>query len=183
MFGLLAVPVTAQAGVFTTPSGLSGGDHYRLIFARLDKTLATSTDIATYNAFANAEAALNTLLPSTTWSALVSTRAVNAVDDVACAGACAIAPILESVRKVYLGLQSLLSIIRMDANRRNATAILVRFSKSFASRRHRFSQASVRSTTQRFGMITNPFVWSERFTISTESCGITVATADANCGP
>ena len=65
--------------------------------------------------------------------------------------------VLESVRKVHIGLQSLLIIIRIDANRMNATAIRVRFSKSFANLRHRFSQASVRSTTHLFGMTTNPF--------------------------
>ena len=47
--------------------------------------------------------------------------------------------------------------MRIDANLRNAVAILVRFSKSLANRRHRFSQASVRSTTHRLGMTTNPF--------------------------
>src|SRR5271165_6659579 len=54
---------------------------------------------------------------------------------------------LESVRKVYEGLQSLRSMRRMEASRRNASALSVRFSKSLARRRQRLSQARVRSTT------------------------------------
>ena len=45
-------------------------------------------------------------------------------------------------------------------------ALRLRFSQSLASLRHRLSQASVRSTIQRFGKTTNPFVRSERLTIS-----------------
>ena len=55
--------------------------------------------------------------------------------------------LLESVRKVYEGLQSLLSIRRIEASHRNASALSVRFSKSLASRRQRLSHAKVRSTT------------------------------------
>lgn len=50
-----------------------------------------------------------------------------------------------------LELLSFLSISRMDASLMNARALRVRFSKSLASRRHRLSQANVRSTTQRPG--------------------------------
>src|SRR5215469_15868217 len=39
----------------------------------------------------------------------------------------------ESVRKVYKGLQSRRSMRRMEASRRNASALSVRFSKSLAS--------------------------------------------------
>ncbi len=63
---------------------------------------------------------------------------------------------LESVQKVYDALQSFLNISRMDASRTKASAILVRFSKSLASLRQRPSQAKVRSTTHRFGRISNP---------------------------
>ena len=59
----------------------------------------------------------------------------------------------------------------------------LRFSKSLARRRQRLSHAKVRSTTQRIGSTTKPLAWSERFTISTERCGRTFATASANCGP
>src|SRR5438046_2111168 len=38
---------------------------------------------------------------------------------------------------------------RMEARRRNASAVQLRFSQSLASRRQRLSQASVRSTIQR----------------------------------
>src|SRR5271166_2965269 len=61
--------------------------------------------------------------------------------------------VLESVRKVYEGLQSLRSMRRMEASRRNASALSVRFSTSFARRRQRFSQAIVRST--------NPAHWQD----------------------
>jgi hypothetical protein len=63
---------------------------------------------------------------------------------------------LESVQEVCQGLQSLRSMSRMDASRRKANALRVRFSKSLARRRQRLSQAMVRSTIQRFGRTTNP---------------------------
>ena len=46
---------------------------------------------------------------------------------------------------------------RIEASRRNASALRLRFSQSFASLRQRLSQAKVRSTTQRRGSTTNPF--------------------------
>src|SRR5215831_462212 len=55
---------------------------------------------------------------------------------------------------------------RIEASRRNASALRLRFSQSFASLRQRLSQAKVRSTTQRRGSTTNPFVRSECLTIS-----------------
>ena len=90
---------------------------------------------------------------------------------------------LESVRKAYVELQSFRSIRRIDASRRNARALRLRFSKSFARRRHRLSHAKVRSTTQRIGSTTKPLAWSDRFTISTDRLGRICATAVANCGP
>jgi hypothetical protein len=63
---------------------------------------------------------------------------------------------LESVPKVYQGLQSFRNISRMEASRRKASALRLRFSKSLARRRQRLSQAIVRSTIQRFGRTTNP---------------------------
>src|SRR5262249_28034829 len=80
-------------------------------------------------------------------------------------------PVLESVRKHQAGLQSFRSMRRIEASRRNASALRLRFSQSFASLRQRLSQAKVRSTTQRRGSTTNPFVRSERLTISVSSCG------------
>ena len=64
--------------------------------------------------------------------------------------------VLESVRKHYLGLQSFLSIRRIEARRKNASAFRLRHSQSLAKRRQRLSQAMVRSTIQRFGKTTNP---------------------------
>ena len=46
---------------------------------------------------------------------------------------------------------------RIEARRKNAKALRVRFSKSLANRRHRLSQAKVRSTTQRRGRTSKPF--------------------------
>src|SRR5262249_14622756 len=68
---------------------------------------------------------------------------------------------LESVRKHQAGLQSFRSMRRIEASRRNASALRLRFSQSFASLRQRLSQAKVRSTIQRRGSTTNPFVRSE----------------------
>ena len=62
-----------------------------------------------------------------------------------------------SVREHHAGLQSLRSMRRIEARRRKASALQLRFSQSLASRRQRFSQAMVRSTIQRFGRTTNPF--------------------------
>src|SRR5262249_38731582 len=78
---------------------------------------------------------------------------------------------LESVRKHQAGLQSFRRMRRIEASRRNARALRLRFSQSLTSLRQRLSQAKVRSTTQRRGSTTNPFVRSERLTISVSSCG------------
>src|SRR5215472_9653936 len=85
--------------------------------------------------------------------------------------------VLESVRKHQAGLQSFRSMRRIEASRRNASALRLRFSQSFASLRQRLSQAKVRSTIQRRGSTTNPFVRSERLTISVSSCGKILAKA------
>jgi superoxide dismutase len=90
---------------------------------------------------------------------------------------------LESVRRLQAGLQSFLSMRRIDARRKNASAFLLRFSQSLASRRQRLSQAMERSTIQRLGRSTNPLTRSERLTISTSRCGRTFTSAFANCGP
>src|SRR5262245_23937649 len=82
---------------------------------------------------------------------------------------------LESVRKHQAGLQSFRSMRRIEARRRNASALRLRFSQSLASLRQRLSQAKVRSTTQRRGSTTNPFVRSERLTISVSSRGKNMA--------
>lgn len=81
---LLAVALTmvatpACAGVFTAPTGLAPGSSYRLMFITSDATTATSTSIADYNSFAGSEAALNPLLPTTTWAAIGSTATTGAI--------------------------------------------------------------------------------------------------------
>ena len=63
---------------------------------------------------------------------------------------------LEFVREVYVFKHSFLSMRRIDAKSRKARAVLVRFSKSLASRRHLPSQANVLSTTHRLGMTSKP---------------------------
>jgi hypothetical protein len=54
------------------------------------------------------------------------------------------------------GLQGFHSISRIEARRKNASPLRLRFSQSLASLRQRLSQAIVRSTVQRFGNTTNP---------------------------
>src|SRR5512132_2929516 len=63
---------------------------------------------------------------------------------------------LESVRRLHAGLQSFLSMRRIEARRKNASAFRLRFSQSLASLRQRLSHAMVRSTIQRLGKTTNP---------------------------
>ena len=93
------------------------------------------------------------------------------------------AGVLESVRRLQAGLHSFLSMRRIEARRKNASALRLRFSQSLASLRQRLSQAMVRSTIQRLGRTVNPLARSERLTISTSRCGRTFASAFANCGP
>ena len=62
--------------------------------------------------------------------------------------------VLESVRKHHVGLHSFRSMRRMEARRRNASALRLRHSQSLANRRQRPSQAKVRSPIQRFGRTT-----------------------------
>jgi len=55
----------------------------------------------------------------------------------------------ESVRRLQAGLQSFLSMRRIEARRKNASAFRLRFSQSLASLRQRLSHAMVRSTDVR----------------------------------
>ena len=84
---------------------------------------------------------------------------------------------LESVRRLYEGLQSFRSMRRMEASLRNASAFRVRFSQSLANRRQRLSQAIVRSTIQRLGWTTKPLTRSDRLTISVSRWGRMLASA------
>src|SRR6185503_4896849 len=84
-------------------------------------------------------------------------------------------PVLVFVRRLHEGLQSLRSIRRIEARRRKASALWLRFSQSLARRRHRLSQAMDRSTIQRLGSTTKPLARSERLTISTVRLRIALA--------
>ncbi len=64
---------------------------------------------------------------------------------------------LESVPEVSQQLQSFRSMSRIDAKRRNTSAVILRFSQSLASLLQRFSQAIDLSTIQRMGNFTKPF--------------------------
>ena len=90
--------------------------------------------------------------------------------------------VLESVQDHFQPLQSLRSMSRTDAHRRNASAFWLRHSQSFARRRQRFSHAMVRSTIQRLGSTTNLPV-SQRRTISTFTSRQTRAKPCRNFGP
>jgi hypothetical protein len=90
---------------------------------------------------------------------------------------------LESVPRLHAGLQSFLSISRMEARRRKASALWLRFSQSLARRRQRPSQAIVRSTIHRLGRTTKPLARSERRTISVMRPGMMLARQSWNTGP
>jgi hypothetical protein len=70
--------------IFTTPTGLTPGTQYQLVFVTSDTTFATSSTISDYNTFVTNEAALNATLAAfdsangVTWTAIGSTTAVNA---------------------------------------------------------------------------------------------------------
>src|SRR5580658_1898252 len=81
LFGSIA----AYAGtIFTTPTGLTPGTQYQLVFVTSDTTFATSSTISDYNTFVTNEAALNATLAAfdsangVTWTAIGSTPPVNA---------------------------------------------------------------------------------------------------------
>ena len=73
--------------------------------------------------------------------------------------------VLVSVRTLHAGLQSFLSMRRIEARCKNASALRLRFSQSFANLRHRLSHAMERSTIHLFGRTTN-LCSSLRLTIS-----------------
>lgn len=82
---LLVLGGTAPASTLTlsTPSGLSNGDTFRFLFVTGATTQATSSDIATYNAFVQGDAAGATYNGVTvTWKAIGSTATVDARDNV-----------------------------------------------------------------------------------------------------
>ncbi len=75
----LAFPAGHLMAAFIPPSGLAPGSQYQVIFVTQGWHNAASSDIAVYNAFVTAEAALSPSLPTgVTWDAVVSTPTVNA---------------------------------------------------------------------------------------------------------
>lgn len=78
---LLAGPTVLAGPV--VPSGLSPGDSYYLAFLTADRRDGTSGNIADYNGFVQAQAALNPALTGTDvgvqWQAIASTATVDAV--------------------------------------------------------------------------------------------------------
>jgi hypothetical protein len=67
----------------TTPAGLSPGDTFRFVFVTDGTTAATSSNIADYNAFVNAQAEGATYNGATvSWVAIGSTATTNAIQNV-----------------------------------------------------------------------------------------------------
>lgn len=81
---LVGIAPRSYAESFTVPPGLAPGSQYRLVFVTADFYHVTSTAISTYNTDVNNEAdavaALHAL--GTTWLAIGSTDAVNAIDNI-----------------------------------------------------------------------------------------------------
>lgn len=86
---IAAIPALAHATV-VPPAGVSA---YRLLFVTADGTSAGSANISTYNSFVNTEAALSAGLPSSSWSAIGSTAALDAVTNIDCGAPCNALPI------------------------------------------------------------------------------------------
>ncbi|MGD9719719.1 MAG: PEP-CTERM sorting domain-containing protein [Pirellulales bacterium] len=78
--GIALCLATTASAAFVPPS-LPVGSQYQLVFVTAGVRDATSTDINDYNAFVTAQAALNPLLPATTWHAIGSTDAVDAASN------------------------------------------------------------------------------------------------------
>ncbi len=76
--------VVARAGVvLATPAGLAPGDQFRIVFVTNASTNATSTDIATYNAFVNTDAAGATYDAAVvSWKVIGSTQTVDAATNI-----------------------------------------------------------------------------------------------------
>ena len=68
-----ALAATQLMATVIPPIGLAPGSQYQLVFVTTDAIDGTSGTEAPYNAFVNAEAALNSMLPAATWRAVTST--------------------------------------------------------------------------------------------------------------
>ena len=87
----LGAPGLAWAQSPPNPADLAPGSTYRLMFVTSGTTQGKSSSIGTYNALATTDG--NQYYNGTTWSAVVSTTGVNAIDNIACTPSCAGDPI------------------------------------------------------------------------------------------
>jgi len=76
-FAVLAFPASQLPASYIPPSGLTPGSQYQLIFVTAGTRDGSSGNIADYNAFVTAQAALDPSLPRTTWDAIATTSTVN----------------------------------------------------------------------------------------------------------
>lgn len=105
---LMVAPTAAQA-VFTLPSGLNPGDHYRLVFVTSGTRDAITGNMDNYVTFVNDQAALAPDLPATTWLPIASTTAIPANGLISCGATCNTYPIfLVTGAKVANSLADLL---------------------------------------------------------------------------
>ena len=92
--GLLGLPGLELANSAPSlPVGLTPGEDYRLAFLTSTYTAATSPSSGFYNNFVQNLANTNSLLPSTTWRALVSTATKSASTNIDCSPSCGSIPI------------------------------------------------------------------------------------------
>ena len=74
---------TASAGSISAPSELNPGDQFRIVFVTDGTTKATDTTFTTYDNLVQSEASGTTYNGnSITWTAIVSTSTVNAIDHI-----------------------------------------------------------------------------------------------------
>lgn len=78
--GFFFATATFANAVVILPT-LPPGSQYQLVFVSANGRDATSNNIADYNQFVAQEAAANSLLPITTWSAIASTSTINAISN------------------------------------------------------------------------------------------------------
>ncbi len=83
-FLLACIAVTANAELVLQPEGLEPGDRYRLLFATSQKRDATSSNVLVYNEFVQRVADEAPIVGSwgLEWRALISTRWVDARDNI-----------------------------------------------------------------------------------------------------
>jgi hypothetical protein len=79
-FASYFIAACVSGAIVIPPPGLNPGDQYRLVFVTSGTRDATSTNIADYNAFVNAQAAgvVSAGFPTSGWTAIASTESVDA---------------------------------------------------------------------------------------------------------